>query len=89
VAEYFREYLPTTKSFLITGGRNEAFKEYATFCSQWMLLQSNPSAVTKIRCSLITAGWENCDLDWAAITLAALVREATANRKTQATVLAY
>jgi hypothetical protein len=54
-----------------------------------MLLQSNPSAVTKIRGSLIIAGWENRDLDWAAITSAALVRESTASRKTCATTLAY
>jgi hypothetical protein len=46
-----------------------------------MLLQTNVSAVMKIRGSLIIAGWENRDLDWAAITSAALVREAMANRK--------
>jgi hypothetical protein len=89
LTEYFGEYSPTAKSFLITGGRNEAFKEYATFCAQWMLLQSNPSAVTKIRGSLIIAGWENRDLNWAAITSAALVREATATRKNRATALTY
>jgi hypothetical protein len=31
-----------------------------------------PTAVTKIRGSLIIAGWENSDLDWAAITSTAL-----------------
>jgi hypothetical protein len=36
--EYFGEYSSTAKSFLITGGRNEAFKEFAGFCAQWMLL---------------------------------------------------
>jgi hypothetical protein len=54
-----------------------------------MLLQSNPSALTKIHGSLIIAGWENRDLDWAAITSAALVREAMASGKTRATALAY
>jgi hypothetical protein len=89
LTEYFGEYSPTAKSFLITGGRSEAFKEYATFCAQWMLLQSNPSAVTKIRGSLIIGGCENRDLDWAAITSTALVRESTASWKTRATGLAY
>jgi hypothetical protein len=72
------------KSFLITSGRSEVFKEYPTFCAQLMLLQSNPTVVTKIRGSLIIAGWENHDMDWAAITSAALVREATASRKNRA-----
>jgi hypothetical protein len=36
--EYFGEYSSTAKSFLISSGRSEAFKEYATFCAQWMLL---------------------------------------------------
>jgi hypothetical protein len=89
LTEYFGEYSPTAKSFLITCGRSEAFKEYASFCAQWMLLQSNPMAVMKIRGTLIIAGWENRDLDWAAITSVALVREATASRKYQATTLAY
>jgi hypothetical protein len=31
--DYFGEYSPTAKSFLITGGRSEAFKEYAAFCA--------------------------------------------------------
>jgi hypothetical protein len=31
--EYFREYSPTAKSFLITGGWSKAFKEYAAFCA--------------------------------------------------------
>jgi hypothetical protein len=61
--DYFGEYSPTAKSFLITGGRSEAFKEYAAFCAHWMLLQSTPTAVTKIRGSMIIAGWENRDLD--------------------------
>jgi hypothetical protein len=89
VMEYFGEYSPTAKSFLITGGRSEAFKEYAAFCAHWMLLQSNPRAVTKIRGSLIIAGWENRDLDWAAITSADLVREATTSQKYRATALVY
>jgi hypothetical protein len=89
LTEHFGEYSPTAKSFLITGGRSEVFKEYAAFCAQWMLLQSKPTAVTKIRGSLIIAGWENRDLDWVAITSAALVREATASRKYRATALAY
>jgi hypothetical protein len=61
--KYFREYSPTAKSFFITNGRSEAFKEYAGFCSQWMLLQTNVSAVTSICGSLIIAEWENRDLD--------------------------
>jgi hypothetical protein len=89
LTKYFGEYSPTAKSFLITGGRSEAFKEYAAFCAQWMLLQSNPTAVTKIRGSLIIVRWENCDLDWAAIMSAALVRKATASQKYRATALAY
>jgi hypothetical protein len=47
LTEYFGEYSPTSKSFLITGGRSEAFKEFAGFAAQWMLLQSNPTAVTR------------------------------------------
>jgi hypothetical protein len=66
---YFGEYSSTTKSFLISGGRNEAFKEFAGFCAQWMLLQSNPMAVTKVCGRLIIASWENRHLDWAIITL--------------------
>jgi hypothetical protein len=54
-----------------------------------MLLQSNPTTVTKVRGSLIIASWENQHLDWATITSTALVREATANRKNRATALAY
>jgi hypothetical protein len=79
LTEYFGEYSMTAKSFLIIGGRSEAFKEYANFCEHWMLLQTTPTAVTKVRGSLIIAGWENRDLDWAAITSTALIREATAN----------
>jgi hypothetical protein len=30
---YFGEYLATAKSFLISGGRSEAFKEFAGFCA--------------------------------------------------------
>jgi hypothetical protein len=70
--EYFGVYSPMVKSFLITRGRSAAFKEYVGFCSQWMLLQTNTSSVTKIRGSLIIVGWENHDLDWAAITSAGL-----------------
>jgi hypothetical protein len=74
---------------LITGGRSEAFKEFAGFAAQWMLLQSNPTAVMKVRGSLIIAGWENRALDWAPITSAALIREAKASRKYRASALAY
>jgi hypothetical protein len=31
LTEYFGEYSPTAKSFFITGGRSEAFKEFALF----------------------------------------------------------
>jgi hypothetical protein len=54
-----------------------------------MLQQLTPSAVTKVRGSLIIAGWENRNLDWAAITSTALIREATANRRGWAQTLAY
>jgi hypothetical protein len=86
---YFGEYSSTAKSFLISGGRNEPFKDFAGFCTQWMLLQSNPTAVTKVRGSLIITSLENQHLDWATITSTALVWEVTANRKNRATVLAY
>jgi hypothetical protein len=43
----------------------------------------------KICGTLIIAGWENRDLDWAVITSAGLVREATTNWKNRATALAY
>jgi hypothetical protein len=89
MTEYFGEYSSTAKSFLISGGCSEAFKEFAGFCTQWMLLQSNPTAVTKVRDSLIIASWENRHLDWATITSTTLVREATANRRHWATALAY
>jgi hypothetical protein len=69
------------KSFLISGGTNEVFKEFVGFCAQWMLLQSNPTAVTKVRGSLIIASWENRHLDWATITSTALVREVTASEE--------
>jgi hypothetical protein len=45
--------------------------------------------MTKVRGSLIIAGWENCTLDWAAITSEALVREVTMTRKKRAPRLAY
>jgi hypothetical protein len=89
LTEYFGEYSSTTKYFLITTRQSEAFKEYAAFCAQWMLLQTMPMAVTKVRGNLIIAGWENRDLDWAAITSTALIREATASRKNWVTALAY
>jgi hypothetical protein len=89
LTEYFGEYLPTVKSFFITGGRSEAFKEFAGFAAQWMLLQSNPTAVTKVWGSFIIAGWENRALDWAAITSTALIGEATASRKYRVAALAY
>jgi hypothetical protein len=77
------------KSFLISSGQSEAFKEYANFCAQWMLLQTTPSAVTKVRGKLMIAGWENRYLDWAAITSTASIWEATANQKNRAPTLAY
>jgi hypothetical protein len=89
LTEYFGDYSSTTKSNLITGGRSEAFKEYTAFCAQWMLLQNTPTAVMKIRGSLIIARWENRDLDWAAITSTALIREGTASQKNRGTTLAY
>jgi hypothetical protein len=89
MTRYFGEYSSTAKSFLISGGSNEAFKEFAGFCAQWMLLQSNPTAVTKLRGSLIIASWENRHLDWVTITSTASVQEVTANRKNRATTLAY
>jgi hypothetical protein len=61
LTEYFGEYSSTAKSFLISSGRSEALKEYANFYAQWILLQTMPSAVTKVRGSLIMAGWENRD----------------------------
>jgi hypothetical protein len=48
VTEYFGDYSPPVKSFLISCGRSEAFKEYANFCAQWILLQTMPLAVTKV-----------------------------------------
>jgi hypothetical protein len=89
MTRYFGEYSSMAKSFLISCGSNEAFKEFAGLCAQWMLLQSNPTAVTKVRGSLIIASWENRHLDWATIMSNALVREVTANRKNRATTLAY
>jgi hypothetical protein len=89
LTEYFGEYSSTKKYFLITRGRSEVFKEYTAFCVQWILLQNTPIAVTKVRGSLIIAGWENRNLDWAAITSTALIQEATASRKNWATAQAY
>jgi hypothetical protein len=54
-----------------------------------MLLQSNLTAVTKVRGSIIIAGWENRILEWAALMSGALIREATASQKNRATALAY
>jgi hypothetical protein len=85
MTRYFGEYSSTAKSFLISGGSSDAFKEFAGFCAQWMLLQSNPTAVSKVRGSLIIASWENWHLDWAEIK--AVVREVTANRKIWATIM--
>jgi hypothetical protein len=89
MTEYFGEYSSTAKSFLITSGQNEAFMEFAGFYAQWMLLQSNPSVVTKVRASIIIASLENRHLDWAALTSVALIWEATTSRKNRATALAY
>jgi hypothetical protein len=61
--ESFGEYSPMAKSFFITGGRSEGFKEYAAFCAYWMMLQSTPMPITKIHGNMIIAGWENRDLD--------------------------
>jgi hypothetical protein len=88
LTEYFGEFLPTAKSFWVNGGSSAAF-EYATFCVQWMLLQQSLYAVTKARGNIIIAGWENRALDWAAITLEALVREVTATLNNHALGLAY
>jgi hypothetical protein len=66
---------------LISGGSHEGFKEFAGFCAQWMLLQGNPTVVSKVRGNLIIASWE--------ITSKAQVREVTTNRKIRATALAY
>jgi hypothetical protein len=78
------------KSFRIIGGRTAACKEYASFCMQCMLLQQNLYTVTRIRDSIIIAGWENRVLaDWAAITSDTLVREVMATRKSHAPGLAY
>jgi hypothetical protein len=63
MTRYFGEYSSTAKSFLISDGSNEAFKEFAGFCAKWMLLQSNPTAVMKVCGSLIIANWENQNLD--------------------------
>jgi hypothetical protein len=89
VTNYFGEYSSSAKSFLITGGRNDTFKEFAGFYAQWMLLQSNPTTVTKVRNSIIIAIWENRHMDWAALTSVPLIREAIASRKNQTTALAY
>jgi hypothetical protein len=53
-----------------------------------MLLQTNPTAVTNVRGSLIIAGWQKRDLDWAALTSIALIREARASQKNRAITLA-
>jgi hypothetical protein len=58
LTEYFGDFSPTAKSFLISGRQSTAFKEYALLCAQWMLLQQNSSAVTKIRGSLYYCGME-------------------------------
>jgi hypothetical protein len=63
MTEYFGEYSSTVKSFLITGGQSEAFKEFAEFCAQWMLLQRNPTTVMKVRGNMIIASLENWHLD--------------------------
>jgi hypothetical protein len=61
-----------------------AFKEYINFSMQWMLLQQSLYTVTKVRGSIIIAGWENRALDWAVITSEALIREVTTTRKNRA-----
>jgi hypothetical protein len=67
------KYSPTVKSFRVTGGTNGPFKEYASFCMHWMLLQQSLYGVTKARRSIIIAGWENRALDLAVITSEALI----------------
>jgi hypothetical protein len=59
LTEYFGEFLPTAKSFQVNGGASVAFKELASFCVQWMLLQQSSYVVTKARGSIVIAGWEN------------------------------
>jgi hypothetical protein len=56
------------KSFRVTGGASAMFKEYASFCVQWMLLPQSSYAVTNARSSIIIAEWEIRALDRAAIT---------------------
>jgi hypothetical protein len=77
------------KSFQVNGGASAAFKEFASFCVQWMLLQQSSYAVTKACSSIVIAGWENRSLDWAEITLEALIREVTATWKNRAPSLVY
>jgi hypothetical protein len=72
------EYSSVVKSFRVTGGKNGPFKEYASFCMHWMLLQQSLYAVTKARGNINIAGWENKALDLAVITSEVLIREVTA-----------
>jgi hypothetical protein len=65
------------------------FKEYASFCVQWMLLQQSPYAVTKARGNIIIASWDNRAVDWVVITSEALIREVMATHKNCALGLAY
>jgi hypothetical protein len=56
LTEYFGEYSPTAVSFGVTNSRSMAFKEYASFCIQWMLLQQSLYVVTTVRGNIIIAG---------------------------------
>jgi hypothetical protein len=58
LTEYFGEYLPTAKSFLISSGRSEAFKEYATFCA---LRAVDATAVNTVGCH--EGSWQS-DYRW-------------------------
>jgi hypothetical protein len=89
LTEYFGEFSSTAKLFRVTGGASGAYKEYANFCVQWMLLQQSSYMMTKAGSSIVIAGWENRALNWAAITSEALIREVTATRKSRAPTLAY
>jgi hypothetical protein len=89
LTEYFGEFSPTVKSFRVTGEPSAAFKEYASFCIQWMLMQQSSYMVTKARGSIVIAEWENRALDGAAITSEMLIREVTATYKSHAPGLAY
>jgi hypothetical protein len=39
LTEYFGKFSAMEKSFQVNGEASVAFKEYASFCMQWMLMQ--------------------------------------------------